>query len=375
MKFDLRANTILLTLAGSQAYGLATELSDIDVKGVAIPPKEYYFGVLDHFQQADSPDNMKVYLDLFNDREKAVIEKTKLEGSVYELRKFCDLALSCNANVLDVLFCRDEDVRLITPAGQLLRDNRELFISAKARWTYVGYAVAQAKRIASHRRWLLEPMTAPPEAKDFGLDEVSRMPRNQFDAAQAAIQKKLDSWNTDYGEMSDAEITYVKTQISAYLGELIGSLDNRWRFAANLIGFDDNLILRLERERRFETAKTQWKQYQDWKKNRNPERAALESKFGYDCKHASQLYRLLLTCEELLTTGKVNVWRQDREEILAVKNGQMKYEDLMSWVEAKQYEIDQIYLARTYVVPHEPDRKRANDLMIRLIENQISSSK
>ena len=49
----LQRNTIMLTLTGSHAYGLATETSDYDWRGIAIPPKEYFTGFLQHFEQAD----------------------------------------------------------------------------------------------------------------------------------------------------------------------------------------------------------------------------------------------------------------------------------------------------------------------------------
>lgn len=44
MNFDLKPHTILLTLAGSRAYGTNTFTSDVDLKGVCVPPKEFYLG-------------------------------------------------------------------------------------------------------------------------------------------------------------------------------------------------------------------------------------------------------------------------------------------------------------------------------------------
>lgn len=133
MEFDLIKHTVLLTVAGSRAYGLHTEESDIDIKGVAIPPKRYYYGYLFNFPQADKASHMEVFHDYFSDSEKAIIKKTKLEGSVYEISKFVKLAADANPNILDVLFCRDEEVKHQTEIGKVLRENRDLFISAKAK--------------------------------------------------------------------------------------------------------------------------------------------------------------------------------------------------------------------------------------------------
>lgn len=38
MEFDIAHHTILLVISGSHAYGMARPESDIDVRGVAIPP-------------------------------------------------------------------------------------------------------------------------------------------------------------------------------------------------------------------------------------------------------------------------------------------------------------------------------------------------
>lgn len=51
--FDIKKHTILLVKAGSQAYGMATDESDIDVRGCLIPPLKYVFA-LDTFEQVDN---------------------------------------------------------------------------------------------------------------------------------------------------------------------------------------------------------------------------------------------------------------------------------------------------------------------------------
>ena len=43
--FSLFEHTILLSVSGSRAYGMARAGSDVDVKGVLIPPRRYLIGV------------------------------------------------------------------------------------------------------------------------------------------------------------------------------------------------------------------------------------------------------------------------------------------------------------------------------------------
>ena len=48
----LKDNTIFLSIVGSQSYGLSTPQSDVDYKGIAIPPIQYFTGFQNRFEQA-----------------------------------------------------------------------------------------------------------------------------------------------------------------------------------------------------------------------------------------------------------------------------------------------------------------------------------
>ena len=48
----LKDNICFLTVAGSQSYGMATETSDLDLKGVVLPPKEVRLHLFNRFDQA-----------------------------------------------------------------------------------------------------------------------------------------------------------------------------------------------------------------------------------------------------------------------------------------------------------------------------------
>src|SRR5688500_310856 len=95
----LRARTILLTRHGSRAYGLNTHTSDEDYKGVAVPPRDYFLGFANTFEQAESSSPDLV---------------------VFEIRKFFRLARDCNPNIIEVLYTDPEDHIVRTPLGERL---------------------------------------------------------------------------------------------------------------------------------------------------------------------------------------------------------------------------------------------------------------
>lgn len=380
MNFDLQSRTILLVVAGSRAYGMHRPDSDVDVKGIAIPSAEYFHGCVDRFEQADKASHIETFTPLLTDDERRIVTETKIEGTVFNLVKFLSLAVEANPNIWDVLFCRDEEVRLITPLGQKLREHRHLFLSAKARFSFAGYAHAQLKRIRGHRAYLLNPPDHQPSRHEFGLPEHTLLPADQLAAAEAAVRKRIDQWEFDFSGLPEALIVQVENQIAGHLAEMRVALgfetkeDMKWLAAARLVGLDDNLIYVMQKEREYNAAHVRWKQYQDWKTNRNEARAALEAKSLFDTKHGAHLVRLLKMCREILEHGEVNIWRggHDAEELLAIRNGAWTYEQVVEWAEREDAELDAIYKTNKYVVAKQPDRNAINKLCIELVETALT---
>lgn len=89
-----------------------------------------------------------------------------------------------------------------------------------------------------------------------------------------------------------------------------------------------NFIEVLNRVKRYKSAQAQWRQYGDWLQHRNPARSDLEARFGYDTKHGMHLVRLQRMALEILQTGIVNVFRPDREELLAIRDGAWSFDEL-----------------------------------------------
>lgn len=376
MDFDLRAHTILLTVAGSRAYGLHRPDSDVDLKGVAIPPAPYFHGFARKFAQADDAASMAPFAVDLTDEEQTIVASTKLEGSIYGLRKFARLASECNPNILDALFCRDAEVRHLHPLGRRLREHREAFLSARARHTYAGYANAQLKRIRTHRTWLLDPPQREPTRADFGLPPMPTIPRQQLMAAHAAVRSKVDSWNIDYGTLQPAGVIALQERITGMLADRHLFAVDDFTTAARSIGLDDNLIAHMQAERAYGAAHRQWVLYNRWKTHRNPARAALEAEHGYDTKHGAHLVRLLRMGCEILRSGRVQVWRGDldAEELQGIRDGAWSYDDLLAFADTELQTIARLEEAGP-AVPDKPDMNALDALVADLVETFLSAAR
>jgi predicted nucleotidyltransferase len=389
MDFDLVAHTHLLVVAGSRAYGMHTAASDVDVKGVAIPPLAYFLGYLHRFDQADKPGHIAAFTPFLSDAERAIVSESKLEGTVFNLVKFVALAADSNPNILDVIFCRDAEVRYSTPIGDTLRSHRDVFVSARAKHTFSGYAASQLKRVRGHRAWLLNPPKGKPTRADFGLPEHTLIPSDHLAALRAAVQKQLDLWEPNLASLSMSDRVAVQTGISEYLEQFCAALPEglvdeadrvegaRYLAAARHIGVSDNLIWVLQREREYEAAMRGYRQYEEWRRSRNADRAALEAKYGYDTKHGAHLVRLLRMGREILETGRVNVWRGadggsgDADELRAIRAGAWDYDRIVEYASSLDAELTATYNRGDYVVPKSPDRNAIDRLCVDLVDTAL----
>lgn len=337
--------TILFGRHGSHAYGLNIESSDEDFKGVAIPPKSYYTGFVDRFEQAESKDPYDLV--------------------IYDIRKFMMLASECNPNIIEILWMEHMHLTML---GVVLLENRDKFLSKKARYTFSGYAVSQLKRIKTHYRWLKNPPKSSPTRSEFGLPERTVISADQLDAANSAINNKLNTWLIDNLDTVDNSTRIsIQNKMSEILNEMNMSSDEKYRASARSLGYDENFIRLLDLERQYTGRLKEWQNYQHWKQTRNPKRAEIENKWGYDCKHAMHLVRLLRMCREILDGRGVIVKRLDREELLEIRNGKWKYEELVEWAEKEDKELDELY--KTSLLPKTADKRELDKLCRNIVES------
>lgn len=367
MDFNIDQHTIFLCLTGSRAYGTNNEDSDWDIKGIAIAPLEYYLGVGKNFEQYEGKLSNNFIYGAVRENHESVI---------YDIRKFCQLAIQNNPNILEILFLKERYWLMDHPRHWVsydLIDNRDLFLSKKCRYTYAGYAHAQLKRIRSHRQWLLNPPKDKPVRKDFGLPEQQSIDHNQLKAAISLVDKQIEQWTINPQEEVPITVLARARESIIDLVANIFNLDNATsiiiRAACNKFNFDSNFSEVIVREKSYKAALNQWNQYLTWKNERNEKRSILEAKYGYDTKHAMHLVRLLRTCSELLTQGKLIVNRLDAEELVAIRNGAWSYENLETYAEEMDKRMDVLYNSPSCPLPYSPAIETINQICMKVIES------
>jgi hypothetical protein len=119
---DMRRYVIYRVAVGSRSFGLASELSDEDRRGVYLPPAELTWS-------------------LFKPPEQVEFQSDGVEEVDWELEKFVRLALQANPNLLEALW--SPLVLHADETGQELRSIRRAFLSRHLFKTYSGYVLSQ----------------------------------------------------------------------------------------------------------------------------------------------------------------------------------------------------------------------------------------
>ena len=362
----LKANTIFLTVHGSQAYGLNHALSDLDVKGVCIPPGRIRDHLFQGFEQAENAPEIHLW-DIVQSRVNPA--NPKVESNVYSLRKFFKLAADVNPNIIEVLFTDESDHLWEMPDSfGYLRGIRNEFLSSKAKFTFTGYAIAQLNKINRHRKWLMNPVVDKPTRESFGLPPERP---HAVETIAREVRKKIEEWNFHQYSLDELERSELKERV----WELVCLLsdgktvdwdnwpDEYWKAAITKlqteVNLSDELTAVITREHEYQKAVNAHTSYLRWQNGRNPERKALEEKYQYDVKHAMHLVRLLRMGVEILETGQVIVKRPDAAELIEIRNGGWNYDALVEYADTMGKRIDQAY--KTTKLPRAVDQVKLNE--------------
>jgi predicted nucleotidyltransferase len=163
----LADNVHYLTIMGSESYGCSSGASDIDLYGFCIPPRNVIFPHLsgeifgfgkqqqrfEQFQQhhIQEPNNGVKEYDI----------------AIYSIVKYFQLLMENNPNMIDSIFTPRRCVIHSTPVGELVRQNRKLFLHKGAMFKLRGYAFAQMSKIKNKQNSSNPRRAADIEAHNF----------------------------------------------------------------------------------------------------------------------------------------------------------------------------------------------------------------
>jgi hypothetical protein len=381
MHFDVDSHIIFLTLTGSHAYGMSRPESDVDVRGVVLPPKRITLSFYKEFNQFES-DGLKEPIGRTTASAFDAIKRhptaghsfgihKELDFGVFNIIKFFKLASNANPNIFELLFVDEREILFSSKPWERVLAQRDLFLTKKVKHTYTGYANSQLGRIKRHRAWLLNPPKEEPTRKAFGLPEESTLPADLRNTINESVENLIRQWNLEDGiELTGAAQDVVRERIRSFHASALQckskELDDKiYEIGIDSLGLTRDVMAALKAERKYRAARQHWNQYQNWKKHRNEKRAALEADFGYDTKHASHLIRLLRSGLEILRDKKVLVRRPDAELLLDIRRGKFSYDEIIEMGEGLQKEIADIYMNSE--LPKSPDLERIDLLLFNVL--------
>jgi hypothetical protein len=237
---------------------------------------------------------------------------------LYEIQKAFSLLLQGNPNIMSMLWVEPAHRLIATDAANRLIRNRHLFRGKHVYNAFAGYAHQQMEKMESRepgelREYVavtaeLKHRGAHPNHKGEVFPEPDRSTGEARDAANWATERLL------------AKLTHYQRK-----GENLGYMGDK--------------------------------------------RKQLVLKHGYDSKNAAHLIRLLRMCIEFMQTGDMVVYRPDAAELLEIKSGKWKLEDV------KELARDLFEAAREAKnasrLPDEPDRAGADSLLVDLLQERF----
>ena len=125
----LGSNIILLGLGGSHAYGTFNENSDLDIRGIAL-------------NKANEILTCKNF-----DWQVTGAKDSGTDACIYSFMKMMKLLAECNPNCIEILGLKPEHYLYVSPIGQKLLDNKDMFLSKLVIPKFLGYSSQQLYRL------------------------------------------------------------------------------------------------------------------------------------------------------------------------------------------------------------------------------------
>jgi len=337
------SHLLLKCISGSQAYGLALPHSDTDIKGVFIQPRKEYYG-LNYIDQVNNETNDIMY---------------------YEIKKFVELLLKNNPNILELLSTPDDCILHRHPVMNLLKP--EMFLSRACNQTFGQYAYAQIKKARGLNKKILNPLDKKRKTiLDFCyvVKGQGSVPVVEWITDQGYAQEECGLVRIDH--MRDMYALFHQSQSDRkFSGIFSGEDADEVSLSSVPEGLQPVCILYFNKDG-YSVYCKEYRQYWEWVEQRNEERYENTVSYGknYDAKNMMHVFRLLNMAEEIARYEKVNVRRPERDYLLKIRAGQFAYEDLLKQAEQKIGVVDNLF--KKSELPEQPDPKQAEEKLVEI---------
>ncbi len=340
---DLKEQGLIIyeCISGSRAYGLEVATSDTDIRGVFILPQEVIYGT-GYIPQVSNKSNDIVY---------------------YEIGRFFELLKKNNPNILELLATPDDKVLLKHPV--IDRIETKLFLSRKCKDTFGGYAFTQVRKARGLNKKIVNPVEKEKKSiLDFCyvLQGQGAVAVSSWLEANNYVQENCGLVNVAhckdvYGVYYDVkgELGYrgiLKKEMATTV--LLSSIPKGEMPVGHLYFNEDGYVKYCK----------DYKEYWDWVEKRNEARyqTNLEHGKNYDSKNMMHTFRLLDMAIEILRDGEINVRRPNREELLAIRNGEWEYDELLAKADQKMEELESVSQKTT--LPEESNHDLIEKLLV-----------
>ena len=372
-------------IRGSHLYGTNVETSDVDFGGVYIVDNEILMGLPEYYEPQISDE--------------------KHDTTYYELGRWVELLMKANPNALESLFAPDEFIiGDIHPAVQLIRDNRDLFVTKECFNSLYGYGKSQIAKARGLNKKCVQPVLERKEVLDFcyTFKEQGSQSMKEFLAERGLDQKycglvNIPNMKDVYGVYYDfasfihfeglyKEGKALHNVVSQHFGlsydeamKIYNRIKDKDFFGYSGIVHPDGksnevrlssipkgekpICFMTYNQNGYESHCKKYKEYQEWVEKRNPVRYESNLKSNYDCKNMMHCVRLIHMGKELAEGKGFNVVRTwDREMLLDIRNHKYEYDEIINYVEKLYKETDE--MSKTCNLPDTVDKEKVHKLLI-----------
>lgn len=380
---------------GSHLYGLNNEDSDVDSSGLFIAPHDTLLGIGLGYQE--------------------LVADAKNDNTWYELRKYMHMLMKSNPSIIESLFVPED--KIITKPSPILAElfaNKDKFITKQCFAPFVGYAVQQIGKARGLNKKIVNPMHERLTPFDFAYtfykqgstkvrDWLDNRGLNKDFCGLVHVPNMHDTYGVyyDWGahfeadgikswrELYDKEPLvfdfihsfYKLPQVCSDFEDVFVDWFNKHKEILHYRGMclDEATDMRcssvekgekplchiIYNESGFKDHCKKYKEYKDWEQNRNPKRYESNLNKNYDSKNMMHCIRLIRMGKEIANGDGLILDRRaagDRDFLMAVRNHQFEYDELMEIVNKDKANLDEAIEKSS--LPKKIDESFVNDLLI-----------